>query len=62
MRMAILGKAFKLGDGYGVEANPDRRRFGIEWFEAMQKVLDEGKLKWHPVRLLPGRWGRFWRD
>lgn len=56
MGMAILGRAVKLDGGYGVEASPDRRRFGIEWFGAMQKVLDNRKLKWHPVRLLPGRW------
>lgn len=56
MGMAILGREVKLDDGYGVKASPERRRLGIEWFKAMQKVMDEGRLKWHPVRLLPGRW------
>jgi hypothetical protein len=56
MGMAILGRKVQLEDGYGVDESPERRRFGVEWFSAMRKVMDEGKLTWHPVGLLPGRW------
>jgi hypothetical protein len=54
--MAILGREVQLDGGYVVDASPEKREFGVEWFSAMQKVLDEGKLMWHPVKVLPGCW------
>lgn len=55
MGMAILGKKVALDHGYGSEEDPEKRAFGIEWYREMQELLDSGKLKTHPVRLLPGR-------
>lgn len=56
MGMSILGGKVQLDYGYGVEASPKRRKFGVEWYKAMQELLNEGRLKWHPVKLLPGSW------
>ncbi|KAL4860419.1 hypothetical protein BDV12DRAFT_191716 [Aspergillus spectabilis] len=44
MGPAIIGSHSPLPDGYGFEADPEKREFGIE-------------LKPHPVRVLPGGWG-----
>lgn len=56
MGMAILGNKIALEHGYGSEADPEKRAFGIEWYREIQELLDAGKLKTHPVRALPGKY------
>jgi hypothetical protein len=56
MGMSILGRQVALDHGYGSEADAETRAFGIEWYREMQDLLDAGKLKTHPVKILPGRY------
>ena len=41
---------------YSRDANPVMFAICCRWAVAMQKLLDAGKLKHHPVRQLDGRW------
>lgn len=54
MGMAILGGRIALDYGYESEADPEKRVFGIGWYEEMQQLLDSGRLRNHPVRSFPG--------
>jgi hypothetical protein len=54
MGMAILGGRIALDYGYESEADPEKRIFGIGWYEEMQELLDSGRLKTHPVKSFPG--------
>jgi len=56
MGMAMLGKDVALADGYESEGNPEWREFGISWYRTVQRLIDEGKLSPHPLRVVPGRW------
>lgn len=56
MGMSILGAKIALDYGYESEADPEKRVFGVAWYEEMQELLDSGKLKTHPIRLLPGKY------
>ncbi|KAF2874834.1 chaperonin 10-like protein [Massariosphaeria phaeospora] len=52
--MSLLGKEIQLGDGYGMPANEEHHRFGIQLYGTVQRLLDEGKLRAHPVRMVEG--------
>lgn len=54
MGMAILGGKVDLDFGYECEADPEKRAFGVVWYQEIQRLLDDGRLKTHPVRLLEG--------
>lgn len=54
MGMAILGAKVVLDFGYECEADPEKRAFGVEWYQEIQTLLDSGRLKIHPVKILPG--------
>lgn len=56
MGMSILGGKIALDYGYESEADPEKRVFGVAWYQEMQELLDSGKLKTHPIRLLPGKY------
>ncbi|KAI1174424.1 GroES-like protein [Nemania sp. FL0916] len=56
MGMAILGKKIALEHGYGSEADPEKRAFGIGWYREVQDLLDAGKLKTHPIKTLSGKY------
>ncbi|KAL4954431.1 putative zinc-binding dehydrogenase family oxidoreductase [Aspergillus filifer] len=56
MGPAIIGSHSPLPNGYGFEADPEKQEFGILFYERIKKLFDKGKLKVHPVRVLPGRW------
>ncbi|KAL7910356.1 enoyl reductase [Trichoderma velutinum] len=57
----VLGPAI-FGDGstwpapYGRESNADIRQFGAKLWRLAQKLVDEGKLRNHPLRVLEGGW------
>lgn len=55
MGIAILGKEIALDHGYGSGANPELKDFGVAWYRTLQKLLDDGKIKSHPIKVLPGR-------
>ncbi|KAE8154020.1 zinc-binding dehydrogenase family oxidoreductase [Aspergillus avenaceus] len=50
----ILGKKIGWPEPFAKEADPEQREFGIEWFATAQQLLDEGKIKVHPLRLIDG--------
>jgi NADPH:quinone reductase-like Zn-dependent oxidoreductase len=52
--LAASGKEIALAEGYEREANPENRRFAAEWFQMVQRLLDEGKFKSHPPKVLAG--------
>ena len=54
--MRCFGRKVALDFGYESEGNPQDRALGIEWRDEVQKLLDEGKLKAHPIKVLPGRY------
>jgi hypothetical protein len=56
MGSSIIGERIPLGNGYGTDASPEKRKFGIEYYQEIQKLFDRGQLKSHPITVLPGRW------
>ena len=50
MGITLSGKEIALGNGYEREPNLDHFKFGQKWFRTVQNLLDEGKLKPHPMR------------
>ncbi|KAL8840016.1 MAG: hypothetical protein Q9170_001500 [Blastenia crenularia] len=58
MGPTILGAGVDSGDkgsDYAKGADPELRRWGIEFYQSVQRLVDERKLRAHPVRVLPGR-------
>ncbi|GAP90884.1 putative zinc-binding dehydrogenase family [Rosellinia necatrix] len=55
MGPALLGHRLALDYGYERDADPDMRAFGVQWYKRVQWMMDRGKLKPHPLRLLDGR-------
>ena len=54
MGITMLGKRIALDRGYAREPDPEMREFGEKWFRQVQKMVDEGKIKSHPVRVMGG--------
>lgn len=48
---ALLGKDIGWKDPYRIEAKPELRVFGREWFQCAQRLLDRGEIRPHPVRV-----------
>jgi hypothetical protein len=55
MGSSIHGKGVPLADGYEKPVSKEQTATGIETYKSVQKVMDQRKLKAHPVRLLDGR-------
>jgi NADPH:quinone reductase-like Zn-dependent oxidoreductase len=53
--LALTGKGVALSDGYGSEPSPECRDFGRKWFQTIQRLLDQGKIRSHPPRVMPGK-------
>ncbi|KAL9120105.1 MAG: hypothetical protein Q9187_003339 [Circinaria calcarea] len=53
---AIIGDRIALDQGYGSDADPEKRQFGIKYYRDIQKLIDNGKLRAHPSRVIPGAW------
>ena len=56
LALEIFGKELKLGKGYERPASGERMKEAEKWFEVYQRLLDEGKLKAHPVKVLEEGW------
>jgi NADPH:quinone reductase-like Zn-dependent oxidoreductase len=50
----ILGKPIGWRPPFKRNGDAEVREFAVKWFKTAQRLLDEGKLKMHPVRLMPG--------
>lgn len=48
----LLGHRLALSQGYERDEDPEMRAFGIQWYKDVQKILDQGLLKRHPMRVL----------
>lgn len=55
MGPALLGHRLALDYGYERDADPEMRAFGVRWYKSVQWMLDRGKLRPHPLRVLDGR-------
>lgn len=48
---ALLGRKIGWKEPYTIEANPELRTFGKQWFECAQRMLDRGDIRPHPVKV-----------
>lgn len=48
---ALLGRRIGWKEPYTIEANPELRIFGRNWFQCVQRLLDSGEIRPHPVKL-----------
>ena len=55
MALDIYGKGVALDRGYGRDPRPEIHAAGVEWFRMAQRLLDEGRIKPHPIRVVDGR-------
>ncbi|KXJ94937.1 chaperonin 10-like protein [Microdochium bolleyi] len=51
----MFGKGIDLPGAYGREPNPDRHELGKAWYRTMEKLVGDGKIKFHPTTILDGR-------
>lgn len=57
MGPTILGAGVDAGEGssdYAKGADPELRRWGIDFYQSIQKLIQKQKLRPHPVRVLEG--------
>ncbi|KAF2111198.1 zinc binding enoyl reductase [Lophiotrema nucula] len=54
MGLSMSGEMIDLPGGYSCEARPERRAFGKEWFQTIERLVHAGKLRPHPPRGLEG--------
>ncbi|KAF4631659.1 hypothetical protein G7Y89_g6482 [Cudoniella acicularis] len=52
--LKLTGKGVDLSGGYGSPPDLKCREFGRRWFQTMQKLIDDGKIRSHPPRVMPG--------
>ncbi|KAI9150469.1 alcohol dehydrogenase GroES-like domain-containing protein [Paramyrothecium foliicola] len=56
MTYALYGREVQLKGNYHRDADPAKLELGARWRLEVQGLVDQGRLKCHPVRELPGRW------
>jgi aspyridone synthetase trans-acting enoyl reductase len=54
MAHSILGVSLKLRGAFGRPSTPDHRNFGAHWFPLVERMLQEGQLKNHPLEIREG--------
>jgi hypothetical protein len=54
MGMTITGRPVELGKGYEFPVVPEHVEFGDVWGPICQKLIDEGQIRAHPIRLGSG--------
>ncbi|KAA8643973.1 hypothetical protein EYZ11_008225 [Aspergillus tanneri] len=54
LALSIFGKPIALDKGYGRDAAPEHRELGRKMFEEVEQLLQNGQLRAHPVRMMPG--------
>lgn len=52
---AISGNGVHLPEPYRIPPRPEIGTWARSWYKTVQHLIDEGKLRPSPVRLLPGR-------
>lgn len=56
MTYVVMGQEVKLTGVYHRDADLTKFELGVRWRQEVQTLLDEGRLKCHPVREIPGKW------
>ncbi|CAJ2504340.1 Uu.00g117340.m01.CDS01 [Anthostomella pinea] len=56
MALEVFGKEVALPEPYYRAANQEKHDAEAHFFTVFQRLLDDGKLKPHPVQLVPGGW------
>lgn len=46
----LLGKTLAWPEPFGRKGDHEYKTFGVEWFSIAQELLDDGKLKSHPLK------------
>ncbi|KAG7142120.1 Enoyl reductase like protein [Verticillium longisporum] len=54
MGMTMVGRPIDLGKGYTFPVVPEHVKLGFEWRPVCQRLIDEGHLLPHPIRMLSG--------
>lgn len=54
MGQMITGGAIRLGEPYGKPEDVELGKWGIECYKSIQRLIDSGKLRPHPLRCLDG--------
>ena len=52
--ISMTGERIAIEGAYECEAQPDRRVFGGSWFALLQGLLNNGKIKSHPPKVMSG--------
>ncbi|KAF2132471.1 putative zinc-binding dehydrogenase family oxidoreductase [Dothidotthia symphoricarpi CBS 119687] len=52
--MSLLGKDIKMGSTFQQQANPEHRKFGVKYYEQVQRMIDNGRLRAHPPKVMKG--------
>lgn len=56
MTYSVMGKEVKLGGVYYREADHSKLELGARWCQEVQRLVDQGRLRCHPVHEIPGKW------
>ncbi|KAM0276943.1 hypothetical protein ACHAQH_006228 [Verticillium albo-atrum] len=56
MGLTIFGERVALEGAYGRPEIPEDRRFGVAWFKSLQALLNEGRIRPHPLMVGQGSW------
>jgi NADPH:quinone reductase-like Zn-dependent oxidoreductase len=51
---SALGQEIRWAPPFTREINPELRSFGVDWYITVQRLLDEGKLRPHPIKVISG--------
>ncbi|TGJ86284.1 hypothetical protein E0Z10_g2473 [Xylaria hypoxylon] len=54
MSLEVFGDPVQLEGGYRRDSNPTRHNAAVVWFREFQRLVDEGKLRTHPIEVLEG--------
>lgn len=54
MGASIIGFGIDFGGSYAKPESPEMRAWGVEWYKSVQRLVDDKKIKGHPIRVLPG--------
>ncbi|PVH91650.1 GroES-like protein [Periconia macrospinosa] len=52
--MSLLGKEVRMGSTFQRDANSKHRDFGIEYYKQIQVIIEKGKLRAHPPKVMHG--------
>jgi NADPH:quinone reductase-like Zn-dependent oxidoreductase len=51
---SVLGEEISWPEPFTRQQNEELRSFGVDWFITVQKLLDEGQLRPHPIKVVNG--------